>query len=406
MGIFKYVARNPATGEKINSEVKADNKKNAAAAIQKLGYVPIEIYLPNEKGSSLFSFLDRVKSKEKVLFTRQLSTLINAGLPIVQSLSSVQSQTGSKKLQGVVSQIIVDVESGMTLSKSMEKHPDVFNEVYISLISAGEASGTLDRSLERLANQQEKDAEIISKTKGAMIYPLVILVVTIFVVVAIMIIVMPKVEEMYKNLPGAKLPFVTRALISVSTIMIKFWWAFIALLGMGLFGVRKYFKSSNGKKIIDTAFLSVPPFNKLFKKIYMARFTRTANTLVGSGVPILQVLEISGKSVNNSIIKKSLQNAAEKVRTGRGLAESLESDKYIIDIVPKMIKIGEQSGSLEAMLGRSADYFEKEVDSQIKAISTLIEPVMMVMLGGVVMIIVVAVLLPIYSIAGQSGFGV
>lgn len=402
---FKYTARNPATGEKIQSEVQADNKKNASLLIQKLGYAPIDIEEKTASQSSLAKFTNRVKAKDKIIFSRQLSTLINAGLPLVQSLRTVQEQTKNKALQSMISHIIADVEAGKTLSSALSSHPNVFNNIFISLVAAGETSGTLDESLERLSLQQEKDAEILSKVRGAMVYPIIVLAVMFGVVTFMLVKVLPEVEKLYSSMKGAKLPLVTTLLLATSKAFVKYWWIFAIVAAALVVLATRWARTSQGTKVLDGFKLKIPAVNQLLKKMYMARFARTSQTLVASGVPLLQVLEVTSRSINNVLIEQSLRAVMEKVKGGKALSDSLAGDPYILDLVPKMIKIGEQSGSLEKMLDRTAEYYEKEVDNQIKTISTIVEPFMMIILGVVALVIVAAVLLPIYGLAGQTGLG-
>ncbi len=269
------------------------------------------------------------------------------------------------------------------------------------MIEAGEASGTLDKSLERLANQQEKDAEIISKVRGALIYPLLVVVVMIAVVTFMIVIVLPHVQEIYKDIPGAKLPILTVILLGLSHIISKFWWLILILIGLGIFFTTRWARTGPGKDVVDKVKMRSWPIGKLFMKLYMARFARTAETLVSSGVPLLQVMSIVSEAVNNVHISRAVMQAAEKVKGGKALSESIEGNNNFLPLVPNMIRIGEQSGSLETMLGKTADYYEKEVDNEIRAISTIIEPVLMIMLGIMALIIVAAVLLPIYGLSGK-----
>jgi len=402
---FKYTARNPATGEKIQSEVQADNMKNASLLIQKLGYAPIDIEEKEVSQSSLARFANRVKAKDRIIFSRQLSTLINAGLPLVQSLRTVQDQTKNKALQSVISHIVADVEAGKTLSAALSSHPNVFNNIFVSLVAAGETSGTLDKSLERLSLQQEKDADILSKVRGAMVYPIIVLFVMFGVVTFMLVRVLPQVEKLYTSMKGASLPLLTRVLLSTSKAFVKYWWIFAILAVALVLLTAKWARTSSGRKAVDGIKLKIPAVNQLLKKMYMARFSRTSHTLVASGVPLLQVLEVTSRSINNVLIERSLRAVIDKVKGGKSLSDSLAGDPYILDLVPKMIKIGEQSGSLDKMLDRTAEYYEKEVDNQIKTISTIVEPFMMIILGVVALVIVAAVLLPIYNLAGQSSLG-
>lgn len=399
---YKYIAKDPATGREVKSEVHADSEMAASKLIKAEGLAPIDIKLVEDSSGLLSKFQSRIRSKDKVLFSRQLSTLINAGLPLIQSLRSVASQSTSKPLRSVINRVISDVEAGTALSVAMSRHPQAFNNVYVSMIAAGEASGTLDKSLERLAVQQEKDAEIISKVRGAMVYPIVVLLVMVGVVGFMLVSVLPQVEVLYNDMPSANLPLVTKILLAVSHFIIDFWWLVLILLGIAIFFMSRWARTFGGRRAVDRLKMRMWPAGPLFMKMYMARFARTGTTLVASGVPLLQMLEITAGAVNNVHIADSIKSAIGKVRAGKSLSEAIENDPNFLVLVPNMLKIGEQSGAMEQMLGKVADYYEKEVDDQIRTISTIIEPVLMIALGLMAFIIVAAVLLPVYSLAGQN----
>ncbi|HET6924598.1 MAG TPA: type II secretion system F family protein [Candidatus Saccharimonadales bacterium] len=401
---YQYTARNTSTGELVKADVQADSEGAAVRLIRDQGLTPVNVKL-QEAGFGGFSFGNKVKAKDRVLFSRQLSTLINAGLPLLQSLRSVNQQTTSKPLKVVLNQIITDVEGGATLATAMGKHPRVFNQVYISLIAAGETSGTLDKALERLAIQQEKDADLASKVRGALMYPVIVLLVMVGVVGFMLVKVLPQVKSIYAGLPGDNsLPLLTSVLLGVSDFIIHFWWVIIIVLGVGIFFTTRWARTGPGKEVIDKLKMRMPPLGSLFMKMYMARFARTGSTLVASGVPLLQMLQITSEAVSNVHIKGSLERASEKVKGGKSLADALENDPNFLPLVPNMLKIGEQSGAMEEMLSKAADYYEKEVDNEIAAVSSIIEPIMMVLLGVVAFLIVGAVLLPIYGLAGNSSF--
>ncbi len=397
---FTYQAKNAKTGEKVKAQVQAENEQQAAKLIREQGYTPLDIHLEKSRGLSL----NRIKSKDKVLFSRQLSTLINAGLPLVQALRSVGAQTTNKALKDVINQVITDVEAGTSFSKSLARHPKVFNRVYISLIEASETSGTLDKGLERLAEQQEKDADILSKVRGALVYPAIVLLVMAGVVIFMLVKVLPEVQNIYASLPGVSLPIETRLLLDLSHFLIHFWWiAILIIVFIAVFGTR-WARTLGGRKIIDRFKMKAWPVGRLYMKMYMARFARTGTTLVSAGVPIIQVLEICGEAVDNVHIQASLKRAIEQVKGGKALSEALNKDPNFLELVPNMIKIGEDSGAMETMMGKVADYYEKEVDNEIKAISTIIEPVMMIIMGVIAIVIVSAILLPIYGLVNQSSF--
>lgn len=400
---YKYTARDPATGQKIKSEVQADDEQTAANLIFKAGFSPIDIKVSKtEGGLSVGRFKKKVSGKDKVLFSRQLSTLINAGLPLIQALITVIEQSASKPLKNIGSVIIADIEAGSTLSDSLGRHPMVFNQVYVSLVQAGETSGTLDKALERLAYQQEKDAEIIRKVRGALIYPMIVVVVMIAVMSFMIVKVLPQVEVLYAGMKGAKLPFVTVILLDISHIISKFWWLVLIMVGFGGFAVSRWARGVVGKSFFDNIKMKAWPIGPLFMKLYMARFARTATTLVSSGVSLIKVLEITSQAINNVHIAKSLSAAIEKVRGGKPLSEAIKGDNNFLPLVSNMLNIGEKSGAIEKMLEKTAEYYEKEVDEQVKSLSLIIEPLLMVVLGVMAFIIVAAVLLPIYNLAGQS----
>lgn len=399
---YSYTARDASTGEKVKSQIQADSEQAASRLIRQQGLVPLDVSLTAGSGGGALGVFNHVKTKDRILFSRQIATLINAGLPLVQSLRSVGAQTASKPFKVIISQIIADVEAGSSLSVSLGRHPDVFNQVYVSMIAAGEASGTLDASFERLATQQEKDADIIAKVRGAMVYPLIVLVIMGVVVGFMLVKVLPQVQVMYDAMPGAELPLITTVLLFVSHAIIKFWWVFAILAGLGVFFSMRWARTIAGKRLFDKVKMKAWPTGPLFMKMYMARFARTAATLVSSGVPLIQVLEITADAINNVHISDSIIKAIDKVKSGKPLSEALNGDPNFLSLVPDMLRIGEQSGAIEKMLSKTADYYEKEVDNQIKAISTIIEPLLMVVLGIVAFIIVAAVLLPIYSLAGKT----
>ena len=398
---YVYTAREGTTGKRIQAEIEAQDERAAAKILMERGLSPLDIRLKGQ-GKGARGLLNRITTKQRVIFSRQLSTLINAGLPLVQSLEHVRGQTSNKALQAVVSKIITDVEAGSALSEAMSRHPKVFDTVYISLVAAGETSGTLDKSLERLADQQEKDAEIISKVRGAMIYPFIVILVMIGVVTFMLVTVLPQVQSLYEGLPGAQLPIFTRMLLAVSNAIRGYWWLILIILGIIIFLTTRWSRTGPGKEVIDGLKMKAWPVGSLFMKLYMARFARTSSTLVGSGVPMLKMLSTTSGAINNVHVAKSINQAAEKVKGGVALSDALAGDPNFLDLVPNMIKIGEQSGSLQDMLSKVADYYEKEVDNQIKNISTLVEPILMVIIGIMALIIVAAVLLPIYSLAGKN----
>jgi type IV pilus assembly protein PilC len=395
---YHYKARDNKDGSLVTGEVQADNEQAAVKLLMDRKLFPVSVSDEAPAGS-LFSKSTRVKAKDRIIFTRQLSTLIGAGLPLVQSLRTVRDQVSSKPLQTIIDSVIASVEGGSTLSNAFAAHPKVFNQVYVSLIAAGESSGTLDGTLERLANQQEKDAAIASKIRGAMIYPLIVMAVVLGVLVFMLTTVLPQVGSLYKDL-GKTLPFITQALLAISNFAVNFWW--LVIIGVGGLGyaIYNYSKSTSGQRELDGLKLRLPVFGQLFMKVYMARYSRTLGTLVQSGLPLLQALDITKDAVNNVLVADTIDESIKQVRGGKALSTSIEGTKTFLPLVPQMIKIGEQSGTIDQMLDRLATFYEAEVDDEVKNLSTTLEPVMMVVLGLTVGLIVLAVLLPVYSLIG------
>lgn len=399
---FVYTARDTSTNKVIHSTVQAESERAAAKLLMGQGIIPLEIIEQGKKSNFLAKFTNRVRTKDRIIFTRQLATLINAGLPLAQSLRTLSSQTENKSMIVVINDIITSIEGGSSLSQAFGKHPEVFNEVYLALIAAGEASGTLDQALERIANQQEKDAELIGKVRGAMVYPGIVLTVIGGVIGFMMFTVMPQIQRLYHDLKKT-LPWTTQILVDAANFLAHYWWLALFLLGVGIYFLRRYIKTDNGREVMDTLKIRMPLFGPMFMKLYMARFTRTGQTLLSTGVPMLEMMRISSRAVNNMVISRSLDKAADKVKGGKALSVTLKDDDNILPLVPQMIGIGEQSGGIDKMMGKAASYYEDELDNTIRSISTAIEPILMVCLAVVAGFMVAAILLPVYSLVDTSG---
>jgi len=394
---FSYEAKDTSSGKHVKSIVQAESESSAAKLLLDQGFVPLDIKEFDDGDGILSRLTGRITTKDKIVFTRQLSTLLGAGLPLSQSLRTVLDQTNNKKLRGVVDDIIVDIEGGRALSEAFGKHPEVFDKVFLALIQAGEASGTLDDALMRIAAQQEKDAAVMSKIKGALTYPIIVLFVIFGVLAFMLFTVVPQVEKLYVDLKK-ELPFITQVMVTAADFVAQFWWLIIIVLIVGGYFLIQYLKTESGIRLVDTLKLNVPLFSGMFRKLYMARLSRTGQTLLSTGVPMLDMLRITGEAVSNTIVARSIEHAAEKVKGGKALSDSLQSEDYILPLVPQMIKIGEQSGKIDEMMGKAAQVFEDELDEEIRAISTAIEPILMVVLAVVAGGMVGAILLPIYSL--------
>lgn len=400
---FNYEARDTASNKIVKAMVQADTEAAAAKLLIAQGFTPLNIKeVDDDAGNPLAKLLGRITNKDRIVFTRQLATLLGAGLPLSQSLRTVAEQTENKRLRDVVDEIIASVEGGKSLSEAFGKHKEVFDDVFLALIAAGEASGTLDDSLRRIAEQQEKDAAVMSKIRGALTYPIIVLVVILGVVAFMLLTVVPQVQNIYVSM-NKPLPLLTQIMVNFANFLTSFWWLLLITIGVVAYFLIQYLKTDAGIKFKDTFKLNVPLFGGMFRKLYMARFTRTGQTLLQTGVAMLDTLRITGDAVNNTIIKASINRAGEKVKGGKALSTALQPEEYILPMVPQMIKIGEQSGKIDDMLGKTAKIYEDELDEEIRAISTAIEPILMVVLAVVAGGIVGAVLFPIYSLANGVG---
>lgn len=401
---FYYEARDQSSNKIVKSIVQAESEHSAAKVLLEQGFTPLEIKSAGDDRSLMSRITGRITTKDRIVFLRQLATLIGAGLPLAQSLRTVADQTENKKLQEIIQEVLADVEGGRSLSSSFAKHPEVFDKIILALVEAGEASGTLDSALKKIATQKEKDAAMMTKIRGAMVYPAIVLGVIVAVMMFMLLTVVPQVEQLYADM-DKQLPFLTLIMITVANFLIAYWWLALALLAIGGYFFSQYLKTDAGIKTKDTFKLNVPLFKGMFRKLYMARFARTGQTLLSTGVAMLDMLRISSESVNNTIVAQGIDRAAEKVKGGKALSDSLQNEDYILTMVPQMIKIGEQSGKIDEMMGKTAQVYEDELDEEIKALTTTIEPVLMIVMAIFAGGMVAAILFPIYSLVGTSGVG-
>jgi len=405
MPFFIYKAKNRA-GRKIKGEIEAPTIELAQNALQRKGYTNIKVK-PKPKDLFEGTFLEgKVRPRDMVVFSRQFATMINSGVPILQSLNVMAQQTENKKLKRKLYEIRNDVEGGSSLYEAMSKHRDVFDDLYVNMVDAGEVGGVLDVVLDRLAGYIEKAASLKSKVKGAMIYPAVVVTVAVAVITIIMLFVIPTFAKMFADF-GSALPLPTQIVINISN-----WFKEnigYLILGVILFIVvfRLLYKRVEPFKIfIDRTILFLPVFGPLLRKVAVARFSRTFSTMISSGVPILQALDIVAKTSGNKTIELGVLDAKKSIAEGQTISEPLEDTGVFPPMVIHMISIGETTGALDTMLEKIADFYDDEVDNAVSALTSLIEPLMIVFLGVVVGGLVISLYLPIFKIAGVvSGQG-
>ena len=380
------------------------SRDEAISELRKNGGRPLLLREVGTKKQRM-SFKNKVKIKDLVVFSRELSTMISAGVPLPKSLETLAEQAENKYFKEVVSNINHDVESGIALGDAMAKHPKVFSEVYVNMVRAGEAGGILDDIMKRLATQVEKDASIRHKVKGAMAYPLVILSITVLAFFLIMLVIMPKISKIITDLggPDAQLPIYTRVMIGISGFLQHNIVFILIGVVVAAFLLRRYINTEKGKYRFHSFLLRTPIIGKVISKIVIARFARTFSSLMGAGVSVLDSLEITGKAVGNRVIQKELEGVAKNVRNGQPLGKQLLASQYFPPIVGQMMEVGEETGKIDEILVKVADFYEEEVDTVIEGLASIIEPLMIVVLGSLVGMIAASVMGPIAGLSKQIG---
>lgn len=400
MATFAYVGRT-RSGSVKKGELSAKSKDEAVDQLRKQSVVVTSLEEKSGKGGFTISLGSGLKDKDLVVFTRQFGTMINAGLPLVQCLEILSTQSENKVLRETVTEVKGQVEGGSTFSDALHKHPKVFDDLYVNMVHAGEVGGLLDTILTRLAKHIEKAMKLKGQIKSAMIYPSAILGVAGIVITVLMIWVIPIFEKMFKEMSGGKmgLPGPTQLVIDISNAFQSYWYILLGIVIGCVVAMKKYYKTPAGKMAIDKLLLKTPIFGDLIRKASVAKFTRTLGTLLSSGVPLLDGLTICAKTSGNKVIEEALVNARVSISGGKTIADPLTQSQVFPKMVTHMIAVGESTGALDAMLGKIADFYEDEVDQAVASLTSLLEPVMMVFLGIIIGFIVIAMYLPIFQMA-------
>jgi len=397
MPTFEYTARNMTNGQILKGTFEGKNKDELLQHLKKSKLTLVsQREAAKGPGFAALRKAQSIKTRDIVIFTRQFATMINAGLPLVQSLDILARQTENPALAEVTKQVVFDVESGHTLADAFSKHPRAFTELYVNMVAAGEAGGILDTILLRLATFLEKSDALIRKVKGAMVYPGVIMSVAAIAVAVLLIFVIPTFQKMFASV-GMELPLPTRIVIGMSDFLINYWWMLILIVAGIVIGIRRYYATADGHLRIDTMLLNSPVLGDLLRKSAVSRFTRTLGTLISSGVSILDGLEITAKTAGNRVIHDAVMESRNSIAAGETIAGPLEKSKVFPPMVISMIAVGEQTGGLDEMLSKIADFYDEEVDVAVSALLSLMEPLMIVVLGVIVGGMVVAMYLPIFD---------
>lgn len=401
MADFIYTAKDDK-GSIQKGNIEAINRDNAVQILIKRGLTPQNVKPAKKTGMQMNIKLpggNRVKPKAIVIFTRQFSTMVSAGVPMLKALTTLQEQTESKGLKEALKRIIADVEGGTSLSDSLGKHPKIFSSVYVNMVRAGEAGGILDQIMSRLANQVEKDAEIKSKFKSAMVYPIVVSLVAVGAVGFLMVGVVPNLAEILEG-AGGTLPIQTKIILGISNFLTNQWYIVILAIFAAIFGFRKFTSNPAGKYAFHKFVLRIPIFGNIILKVNVARFARTFSSLLAAGVTVIDALEVTSKALNNVVVQKGLQDSIHSIKNGSNIAEALAQSKILPAIIIQMTAVGEETGKLGEVLDKVAEFYEEEVNQITSSIASIIEPILIVGLGGIVGFIVLSVLGPILSIQG------
>ncbi|HEV8495274.1 MAG TPA: type II secretion system F family protein [Gemmatimonadaceae bacterium] len=395
---FTYTARS-TNGELKSATIDAPNRDEVVKQLkqQRLNIVKID-----EGSATKRKRGGRIKMRDIVIFTRQFSTMINAGLPLVQALDILATQSENPALKDVTRQVVFDVESGNTVADALRKHPAAFTDLYVNMVAAGEAGGILDTILMRLAVFMEKNDALIRKVKGAMIYPSVIMSVAAIAITVLLVFVIPTFQTMFAS-AGIALPLPTRVVIGMSHILKTYWYVFIGVIVGAFFSIRRFYATANGKLSIDRMLLKAPVLGDVLRKSAVSRFTRTLGTLISSGVSILDGLEITAKTAGNRVIQDAIMESRSSIAGGETIAAPLKKSQVFPPMVISMIAVGEQTGGLDEMLSKIADFYDEEVDAAVSGLLALMEPVMIVFLGVIVGGMVVAMYLPIFDMVNAAG---
>ncbi|HJR77478.1 MAG TPA: type II secretion system F family protein [Nitrospiraceae bacterium] len=405
MSTFAYVGRTRQGAVK-KGELTAKTRDEAVEQLRKQQVVVTSLEERAGKGGKFkLNLGSGLKDKDLVVFTRQFGTMINAGLPLIQCLDILATQSENKVLRETVADVKNHVESGSTFSDALKRHPKVFDDLYVNMIHAGEVGGLLDTILTRLAKHIEKAMKLKGQIKSAMVYPIAILGVAVIVISVLMVWVIPIFAKMFAEMSGGKvgLPGPTQLVIDISNFFQNYIVYIVAALAGISYGIKRYYKTTNGRIVIDRLLLKLPIFGDIIRKASVAKFTRTLGTLITSGVPLLEGLGICAKTSGNKVIEEALLGARVSISSGKTISEPLAKSQVFPKMVTHMISVGESTGALDAMLGKIADFYEDEVDQAVAAMTSLLEPIMMVVLGTIIGFIVIAMYLPIFTMASAIG---
>ncbi|MCK9224366.1 MAG: type II secretion system F family protein [Candidatus Muirbacterium halophilum] len=388
-------------GKTLTGEIDSSSKDMAIAKLKEKGYFIVGPL--KEKSKEMTFFKKKVKTSEVSIFARQFATMIGSGVNLVRCLNIMEDQVENPAFREIVIQVRNDVESGSTFSSALGRHPLVFSVLFCDLVRAGEAGGILDQILERLANYLESSEQLKAKVKGALTYPAVVFSVAILVVIFLITFVLPNFQQIFEGMGDATLPLPTRILLGLSSFFQKYFIIIIIGIGFGIWGVKKFFDTKQGRRLLDTYSLVLPGIGNLLRKVAVSKFTRTLGTLISAGVPILQALEVTANTAGNVIITEAVLKTRVSIKEGESISEPLKQSAVFPPMVIQMIAVGEETGELDVMLSKVADFYDQEVDTAVKGLTSIIEPIVIVFMGVVIGGIVLAIFMPMLEMINQAG---
>jgi type IV pilus assembly protein PilC len=397
MSTYSYLALEPS-GSRAKGELDGDNADAVSDLLRQRGMIPLSVDLKRAAWNLEIKLFERVKARDMVIFSRQFSTMISSGMTVLRALSVLELQTDNDKFKEVLAQVRTDVEGGASLSEAMEQHPRVFSRLFVALVHAGEIGGILEDALKRAADQLEKDDKLRRAVKSAMVYPSVVISFAAIVVLALVAFLVPVFAGVLEDF-DSELPAITKITVAMSDAVTGYWWLGLIVIVGTVFGVRQYVRTENGRRNKDRLFLKLPvKIGTIVQKVAIARWSRTLGTLAAAGVPLLQAIEITGRTSGNWVIEDAMEEVSESIRRGGTLAGPLREAPVFPPMVSHMVGVGEETGDLDQMLAKVADFYEDEVDAAVKALMSILEPILIVVIGAAVGFIVISMYLPLFAV--------
>jgi type IV pilus assembly protein PilC len=398
MQTFNYKARDEE-GKLVEGKIESNDEASAISLLQdqKLFITSLAKTTNIKTFSGLSGFFNKVPLKEKIMFTTQMAVMIKSGLPILEAVKTIENQTQNKNMTKVLQEVIKDISAGLSFSKALSKHPNVFNETYTKIVESGEKSGRLDKVLLKLSRDLDKDYDLSGKIKSALMYPAFILFVLVVVLIVVLVYVIPQLKNIFNDV-GVQLPLLTRIIVGLSNFVVKFWWAILIIIVVLVIFIRRYLRTDKGSYAFDKLKLKTPVVKQLMLNIYMSRFTRSLSSLVSAGIPMIDVLNTTKGVIDSAVFEKEVEKIVVKVESGASVSKAMKDSPYFPPIITSLVAVGEKSGKTDYILKNLSQFLEKEVDTTVRNLTSLLEPIIMVVLGVGIAIVIVSVIMPIYGL--------